>query len=491
MTTNKQVRVRFCPSPTGFLHIGGVRTALFNYLFARQQGGAFILRLEDTDRERFVPEGIEQIVEVLRWLGLTPDEGYWEGEHAGDVGPYIQSQRLPRYREYVDRLVADGLAYESYITPEDFGRRREASIAAKKPFVYRRDMEPTQITGTTVPPIRLDMAAVQAKLATEDVTWHDEVRGVFSIDWQTLDDMIILKADGFPTYNFANVIDDHLMRISHILRGDEFISSTPKHALLNDILGFDRPKWVHLPVILGTDGAKLSKRHGDTNALQYRDKGYLPESLLNFLALLGWNDGTEQEIFSLDELIASFQLERIQKSPAKFDLERLNWMNGVFIREKLTEDEYVERALAELKAAGMPHDQRARSSVLLERDRVKAFAELPEMVSFFFQQPTISTEVQDLLVKKSNPAETVARLTAAREAFADISEPKADAIETVLRDLAQELGVGAGQLFYPIRVALTGRTAAPGLFETIEQLGQDESISRLDNAISALKSQAN
>lgn len=487
MTTHRPVRVRFCPSPTGFLHIGGVRTALFNYLFAKQQGGTFILRLEDTDRERFVPEGVNQIVEVLKWAGLTPDEGYWEGEHSGNVGPYIQSERLPQYRSYVDTLLQKGLAYESSIEPDAFGKLREAAIAAKKPFVYRRSFEPsTNGRPAANRPIRLDIAAVQKHLKTPDVVWIDEVRGKFAIDWETLDDFIILKADGFPTYNFANVVDDALMKISHILRGDEFISSTPKHAILYDALGFDRPVWAHLPVILGSDGAKLSKRHGDTDALQYRDKGYLPEALLNFLALLGWNNGTEQEVFSVDELIREFSLDRIQKSPAKFDMERLNWMNGVFIREKLTEKAYVSRALDEMKAAGLPTDAKAREVVLLERERVKAFADLPEMVSFFFQRPHYTQSVIDLLTKKSTAGEVQNLLKQALDALSSLKQNDLEVIETALRDRVQELGIGAGQFFYPIRVALTGRTAAPGLFETIHALGREEAIARLDAAIQAL-----
>jgi len=480
MNSDKPVRVRFAPSPTGFLHIGGVRTALFNYLFAKKHGGQFILRLEDTDRERFVEEGVDQITEVLSWLGLTPDEGYWEGEHAGEVGPYIQSQRLPHYEKYVQKLIDSDLAYYSQISPEDFQKKRQAAIDAKKPFVYRRKLEPNETEQTADNPIRLDVAAVQEKLGVSSVDWEDAVRGSFRVDWDTLDDFILIKADGFPTYNFANIIDDHEMRITHILRGDEFISSTPKHAILYDALGFDRPIWAHLPVILGADGAKLSKRHGDTDALQYREKGYLPEALLNFLALLGWNDGTEQEIFSMSELTNAFSLERIQKSPAKFDLERLNWMNGIFIREQLSEDEYVTRAFTELQKANLPTDQQARAAVLLERDRIKAFAELPELVEFFFVSPQNFTEIRNLIHKKADSSEAKRLLTATITALQASSQKLDEAsLETLLRDVGQELGVKAGQLFYVIRCAITGKTAAPGLFETIAVLGVKETIQRL------------
>jgi glutamyl-tRNA synthetase len=410
---NSAVRVRFAPSPTGFLHIGGVRTALFNYLYAKKHGGKFILRLEDTDRERFVEEGVEQIVEVLKWLGLEPDEGYWEGAHSGEYGPYIQSERLPNYQQFADQLIEQGLAYRSYITPDDFTQQRQAAIAAKQPFVYRRSMEPSDASSSNAP-IRLDIDTLTQKLGSQNVTWNDEVRGEFSVESAIIDDFILIKADGFPTYNFANVIDDHLMKISHILRGDEFISSTPKHALLYDALGFARPRWAHLPVILGADGAKLSKRHGDTDALQYRDKGYLPDALLNFLALLGWNDGTEQEIFSRDELIDAFSLERIQKSPAKFDLERLNWMNGLFIREKLSQAEYLDLAKAAITGANLPWNAAAEAGALLERDRIKTLTELPLVVDFFVQPPLVNETMITLLTSKK-PAEVVAQLLAAAQ----------------------------------------------------------------------------
>ncbi len=479
------VRVRFCPSPTGFLHIGGLRTALFNYLYAKKHAGTFILRLEDTDRERFVPEGIMQIEEVLSWVGLKPDEGVWQGEHTGDVGPYVQSERLPKYQAFADQLIERGLAYRSHITPDDFTAQRDAAIAAKQPFVYRRHMEPGDTRTDTVP-IRLDVVAVAQQLGIEQVSWQDQVRGEFTSEITTIEDLIIIKADGFPTYNFANIVDDHLMKITHILRGDEFISSTPKHALLYDALGFQRPVWAHLPVILGTDGAKLSKRHGDTDALQYRDKGYLPDALLNFLALLGWNDGTEQEIFSRDELIDAFSLERIQKSPAKFDLERLNWMNGLFIREKLSQAEYLELAKAALTSANLPWNTVAEAGALLERDRIKTLTELPLVVDFFVQPPPVNQAMIALLTSKK-PAETVVQfLEAARSALEAIDSDH-DAIEAALRDRAQELNLKPGEFFSAIRIAITGRTQAPGLFETIEALGVAETQQRIVAALTALQ----
>ncbi len=486
--TKSPVRVRFAPSPTGFLHIGGVRTALFNWLLARQTGGVFILRLEDTDRERFVEEGIEQIVTVLDWFGLKPDEGFWEGQEAGEVGPYVQSKRLPNYQTYVDRLIEQGLAYKSYVSPKAYAEQRAADQSSGRAFVYRRKLEPEASPSAEVP-VRLDIEACIHRLGINHITWLDnrgETQAEAVIDPNTIEDFVILKADGFPTYNFANIIDDHLMGITHILRGDEFISSTPKHALLYDVLEFPRPIWVHLPVILGADGAKLSKRHGDTDALQYRDKGYLPEAMLNFLALLGWNDGTEQEIFSVSELIEKFSLERVQKSPAKFDLERLNWMNGVWIREQLTEDEYLARAQEVLKQADLITDdtppELMKQAALLERERIKFFAELPEAISFFFSSPRPTA---DFLGQKMGSDKTSQLLDIALEALAQAPADESG-VEAVLRDTVGEKELKAGEFFSVIRMAITGRTAAPGLFETIAVLGIPETVERLRTARSVL-----
>jgi glutamyl-tRNA synthetase len=285
------------------------------------------------------------------------------------------------------------------------------------------------------------------------------------------------------------VVDDHLMEITHILRGNEFISSTPKHAVLFDVLGWKRPIWVHLPLIIGSDGAKLSKRHGDTDALQYRDKGYLPEAMINYLAMLGWNDGTEQEIFTADELVEKFSLDRIQKSPAKFDFERLDWMNGIYIREKLTEDEYVERATVELRSSDVLRDDTSaeliRGAVLLERERIKIFSELPDFVSFFFKRPKVT---KDLLTAKLAPevVKTMLEQSASALDGVDKNIKGHDAIEKALRDLVIEHDYKSGEVFSSIRIAITGRTTAPGLFETINVLGVEETRTRIQAAVARL-----
>lgn len=466
---SKSVRVRFAPSPTGFLHIGGLRTALFNYLFAKANGGQFILRLEDTDRERFVEEGVEQIIKSLDWVGLHPDEGVWLEEKPGRHGPYIQSKRLNHYREYAEKLVDQGKAYFSHISPEAFSSLREEAIKQKIPFVYKQSMEPETSGSNDNVPIRLKVDSGVTK-------WVDEVRGEFTTNHDLIDDFIIIKADGYPTYNFANVIDDHLMEISHVIRGDEFISSTAKHAILFDLLGFERPKWVHLPPILGPDGKKkLSKRDGDVEVMSYEAKGYLPEAIINFLALLGWNDGSQQEIFSPDELVSKFTLNRIQKSPAVFDITRLDWMNGEYIRNKLSDDDLIEKLKLFVPTEWLADIDYFKKVLLLDRERIKKLDEAKFIMEIFFETPRVDKQ---LLSKKDQPEVVNLWLKQAIEEMQKV-EFEHDKIENCLRSLADRLGIQAGRLFYVLRVGLTGRTEAPGLFDIFVTLGKEESIRRL------------
>jgi len=468
---NKAIRVRFAPSPTGFLHVGGVRTALFNYLFAKASGGKFILRLEDTDRERFVEEGVDQIISSLDWLGLHPDEGVWYEELAGEHGPYVQSKRLNHYRQYANDMIKSGHAYYSRTSPEQLEALKNEAMLAN--FVYKHSMEPASDNDTDTDteglPIRLKVPAGITK-------WTDEVRGSFDTKNELIDDFIIIKADGYPTYNFANVIDDYLMKISHVIRGDEFISSTAKHALLYDMLGFGRPAWVHLPPILGPDGTKkLSKRDGDVNVLDYKAKGYLPEALLNFLSQLGWNDGTTQEIFSPEELIAKFSVDRIQKSPAVFDAQRLDWMNGEYLRNKLSEDEFIEHVKPYLPETWLEDQNYFKTVLRLDRDRIKRLDEAKYIMEIFFDSPAVDKQ---LLYKKDDTSTVTAWINKTITTL-EGNEFTHDSIEATLRDLTAELGVGASQYFYVLRVALTGRTEAPGLFDIFATLGHDESLKRL------------
>ena len=466
---NKPVRTRFAPSPTGLLHIGGVRTALFSYLFAKANKGQFILRLEDTDRERFVEAGIEQIIKSLDWVGVHPDEGVWYEEKPGSHGPYVQSKRLPHYQDLAKRLVDNDLAYYSSISPEEFTSLREKAIIEKRPFVYKQSMEPNMIPDSTEGlPIRL-------KVPEGKTLWSDQLRGDFTVDNSQIDDFVLIKADGYPTYNFANVVDDHLMEISHVIRGDEFISSTAKHALLFDLLGFDRPYWVHLAPILGPDGKKkLSKRDGDVDVLEYEKKGYLKEALINFLALLGWNDGTEQEIFSMTELINKFSIERIQKSPAAFDVARLDWMNGEYIRS-LSIDELAGIISPFVPAEWLSDREYFKKVLSLDAERLKRLDEASYVMEIFFQRPAID---QSLLTQKNT-------LTEISSWLKDISSIlmgtnfDLEELETVLRGYASKHEVNVGNLFYALRIALTGRTQAPGLFDIILTLGKTETLKRI------------
>lgn len=468
---SKAVRVRFAPSPTGFLHIGGVRTALFNYLFARANNGEFILRLEDTDRERFVEEGVEQIIQSLDWLGLHPDEGVWYEEKPGRHGPYVQSERLHHYQDFADQLIKKGLAYRSYTTPEQLESLRQEAKRQKRPFVYRATMEPANGSGDA--PIRI-------KVPDGITHWHDEVRGEFETNHELIDDFVIMKADGFPTYNFANVVDDHLMEISHVIRGDEFISSTAKHALLYDMLKFSRPTWVHLPSILGPDGKKkLSKRDGDVNVLDYKAKGYLPQALINYLALLGWNDGTTKEIFTKDDLISKFKLSRVQKSPAVFDINRLEWMNGEYIRNNLSDHQLIEALIPYVPQAWLENRKYLMQVLSLDRDRIKHFDEAKYMMEIFFDSPRVD---MDLLTKKDDITTIKSWLSIVIKVLQETNYSH-DEIEKVLRSTADDLEVQSSRLFYALRVSLTGRTEAPGLFDILVTLGKQESITRLANIL--------
>lgn len=466
---NKPVRTRFAPSPTGMLHIGGVRTALFAYLYAKSNRGSFVLRLEDTDRERFVENGVEQIIKSLDWVGLHPDEGIWYKEKPGQHGPYVQSERLPQYQKYAKQLIESGDAYYSCITPEAFTALREEAIHAKKPFVYKQSMEPSNLpTDTKGLPIRL-------KVSGGTTIWYDEIRGESKTPNELIDDFVILKADGYPTYNFANVVDDHLMKISHVIRGDEFLSSTAKHAILFDRLGWERPKWAHAPAILGPDGKKkLSKRDGDVDVLEYQTKGYLPAALLNFLALLGWNDGSEQEIFTENELIEKFSLERVQKSPAVFDIARLDWMNAEYIR-KLSIQELLSSLRPFIPAEWYRDSDYIEKVIMLDRERLKTLADAKYLMEIFFEEPRVDKE---LLSKKDSLEDIKGWLQKAAEVLEN-TEFNHDSLEKALRDLAEKLGIKTGQLFYVLRIALTGRTEAPGLFDIMQTLGKNKTIHRL------------
>jgi glutamyl-tRNA synthetase len=492
MDLDRSARVRFAPSPTGLLHVGGARTAIFNWLLARHYGGTFVLRIEDTDRKRCKPEYEQDIYDALRWLGLDCDEG---PEADGPYGPYVQSQRIEIYREHAQALLESGHAYRCYCSPERLAQmRQQREQRGEDPGYDRRcrDLTPQECAQQEAAGV---VPTVRFRVPTSGVTEYSDViigrvgAGVqarMSFDNATLDDFVILKSDGFPTYHLASVVDDHLMGITHVLRAQEWIPSTPRHLLLYDAFGWQRPAFGHLPMVLGTDRAKLSKRHGATAVTAYRDQGYLPQALFNFLALLGWAPGGDREIMSRDELVAAFGIEGIGVAPSVFDITKLEWMNGHYIRA-CDRESFVELALPFLARAGLVPAEPTRQQreyaacvLALEQERVKVLSELPALTDFFFRE---DIEYDPAAVKKWLTKDYV---PAAFDELADrfLSEPAFDAqyVERVVREVADKQGMKAAALIHPLRVAVTGRTAGPGLFETLEVLGRDRCLARLAKA---------
>ena len=486
-----EVRVRFAPSPTGFLHIGGARTALYNWLFARANGGKFILRVEDTDQTRYVEEALHDIMTSLRWMGLEWDEG---PEKNGDVGPYFQSQRLNYYQEYAEQLVRDGKAYYCFCTPERLKALRAEQEAAKQGTGYDRHCR--CLAAEEVERLKAEGKpyVIRFKTPTEGTTIvHDALRGELTFDNSTLDDHVLLKTDGFPTYHLANTVDDHLMRISHVLRADEWIPSTPRHVLQYQAFGWEPPVFAHLPVLLSPDGkGKLSKRHGATSVREYREQGYLPEAMNNFLLLLGWHPSEDRELFNLSEAAEIFSMERINTSPVAFQTDKLNWFNGLYIRS-LTKQDLAQRCLVYLQRDGLlPNPcpvekyEYFESLIPLIQERIKILPEISEAVDFFLQEK-IAVPPADLLIpKKMDAAQVRHLLEAAHGRLAQVETFEASDLEESLRGLADELGVKAGQLFMPLRVAVTGKTATPGLFETIVAIGKERVLQRVRAAAEGL-----
>jgi glutamyl-tRNA synthetase len=496
------VRVRFAPSPTGEPHIGNIRTVVFNWLFARQGDGQFVLRIEDTDRERYRPDTIRVIMDGLRWLGLDWDEGpslealeHLGVENARDYavgglhGPYIQSERLELYREAAEELIELGCAYRCNCSPERLARVRERQRAAGEHIMYDRHCRDL---ASPVPADEPHVIRLRVPLEGETIV-HDAIFGDMTFDNELIDDQILLKSDGFPTYHLAVVVDDHRMEITHVIRGDDWISSTPKRILIYRALGWEPPTYCHVPLVNGPDGQKLSKRHGATSITEFRDQGYLPEALLNFLALLGWSpgEGEEQEVFSREELIGRFDLFRVSKSPATFSYEKLNWMNGVYIR-RLSQEELVERLLPFWQRAGLVPDpcpgemmSKLNRIVPLIQERLKRLDEVVEWTAFMFEEVG-TPPLEKLIPKKMTPEESVAMLQAARDLLAGIEPFEAGTIEQPLRDMTDKLGVSVGQLLGTLRWATTNQKATPPLFGTLAAIGRERVLRRLDAAIERL-----
>jgi glutamyl-tRNA synthetase len=469
-----KVVTRFAPSPTGFLHVGGVRTALFAWLLARQAGGTFILRIEDTDKNREVEGSIDHIIECLRTLGIDYDLGPGKD---GPTGPYKQSDRLDIYHRWAKKLVEEGRAYADPYSPEELNHFREQAQAEKRPFLYR-DHRPEN------PPVWDGKLPLRFKSDPKAYEWHDEVMGDLKTGPEVIDDFILIKSDGYPTYNFAHIIDDAEMGVSHVIRGQEFLSSMPNYLSLYEALGLERPHFATMPHIMNEQGnKKLGKRDGAKDVLDYIRDGYLPETMMSFIATLGWNDGTEQEVFTRDELIAKFSLDRVQRSGARFDEKRLLWMNGQFIRE-LSLDDLYERVADFWPESAAEADETHKKQVLsLAQDRLKTLRDLPALTDYFFRTPVTDWELIDgnKQLKKLERSEIASLLTAAREALT-ATEWTPDAIQQTLNDLLETTGQKPGILFSLVRIATTWAPFSPQLNDTLALLGQETALERLETA---------
>ena len=469
------VRTRFAPSPTGFLHVGGIRTALFAFLVAKQAKGTFVLRFEDTDKKREVPGSAEHLISSLKAIGIEYDEGPDVG---GPFGTYLQSQRLDHYQAWAERLIEQGRAYTDPYTSEEMQSFRDEAAAQKRAFRYR-DYRPEH------PPVWDGTQPLRFRSDPKSYTYHDEVMGDITTSPEVVDDFILIKSDGYPTYNFAHIVDDAEMHISHVIRGQEFISSMPNYLALYEALGLERPIFAHLPHIMNEQGnKKLGKRDGAKDVLDYIRDGYLPEAMMSFIATMGWNDGTEQEIFTKQELINSFSLNRVQKSGARFDEKRLLWMNGQFIRE-LNLDELAGRIEYFWPESAKKHSENYKKEVLkLAQDRLKTFKDLPALTSYFFEEPIpdLSLITENKQLRKLTPAEIVDILRTSRDALMQ-SDWTAEAIQETLNQLLEQTGQKPGTLFSLVRIATTWAPFSPQLNDTLRLLGQETTLARLQRAI--------
>ena len=465
-------RTRFAPSPTGFLHIGGARTALYCYLEARQRGGKFILRVEDTDRERSTQENVQAILDAMDWLGLEYDEG-----------PIYQTDRLDRYREVAGKMIADGLAYYAYETRDELEAMRDAALAAKDKPRYNghyRDLgapfreDPNRVIRFKNPP-------------TGSVVFEDKIKG--RIEWNNteLDDLVIFRSDGFPTYNFAVVIDDIDMAISDVIRGDDHVNNTPRQVNIYNALGVPVPHFAHMPMILGPDGAKLSKRHGAVSVMQYRDDGFLPHALLNYLVRLGWSHG-DQEIFSREEMISLFRIEDVNQSPSRFDVEKLSWLNQHYLKSDDPADVathllwHLQQAGYDLEKGPSPADV-----VLALRDRVQTLKDMAARAAVWYLP--LST-YDDAAVAKHLVATAVAPLTMVREKLETLMEWSASAVHDALAATGDALGLGLGKVAQPLRVAITGTQVSPSIDHTVFLAGREQALARIDAALAMIAARA-
>jgi glutamyl-tRNA synthetase len=471
------VRTRFAPSPTGFMHVGGVRTALFAWFLARQNDGQFILRIEDTDQAREVEGSADHIQKSLKALSIDWNEG---PDIGGEYGPYLQSKRLDIYKQWAQKLIDSGRAYADPYTPEELQALRENAQAEKRAFLYRnhRPENPPAWDGTT--PLRF-------KSDPKEYSWHDEVMGALHTGPEVVDDFILIKTDGFPTYNFAHIVDDAEMEITHVIRGQEFISSQPNYLNLYEALGLTPPVFATMPHILGPTGTKkLSKRDGAKDVLDYFNEGFLPEAMVNFIASMGWNDGTEQEVFTIDELIKKFSLDRVQKSGARFDEQRMLWLNGQHIRMLELDDLYARVEDFWPESANSADEAHKKEVIKLVQDRLKTLKDLPTASDYFFANPTPNWQMVDdnKQLGKLGRERHIELLQAAKSALAT-SEFDPLSLQNTLNQLLETTGEKPGILFSLIRFAITWAPFSPGLPDTMAILGKETVLNRLQTAIDA------
>lgn len=477
-TGKNQVRVRFAPSPTGYLHVGGLRTALFNYLFARKEGGNFILRIEDTDQKRSIPGALENLITTLTRTGLQHDEGPDVG---GEHGPYIQSQRMEIYHKHIRKLLDSGHAYHCFCDEERLARLREEQRRRKKPPMYDgrcRDLPPDTVADNLA---RRVPSVIRLRYPQEGKTVFDDVvRGRVAIDNALIDDQVLIKSDRFPTYHFASVVDDHLMKISHVIRGEEWLSSVPKHIFLYESFGWEVPVFVHLPLLLNTDRSKLSKRQGDVAVESYLERGYLTEALLNFIALLGWHSADDREIYSLKELEEVFSLERINKAGAVFDLEKLNWMGGHYIRH-LDVTYIADQSRRFFEEAGIDISDTGKylKAIATARDYVYCLSMIVEHARMFYETLIFSQEDRDFFAQEDSKRifSYMIKALGTREQWSS------DDVSALVKEAIGDLGIKGKGFYFPLRLALFGNCHGPDIPTLIDILGRDDSIKRLTDAL--------
>lgn len=481
---SKKIRTRFAPSPTGMMHIGNFRTALYTFLIARHAGGTFILRIEDTDQQRYVEGAMETIFRNLRWAGIDWDEGVEKG---GEFGPYIQSERKAIYKKYAEELIKKGHAYYCFCSKErleEMRREQEAEHEAPRYDRHCRHLSPKEVEKRLA---NNEPCVIRQAVPDEgEASFDDLVFGKIAVNVRELEDQILMKSDGLPTYNFANVVDDHLMEISHIIRGSEYLSSTPKYNLLYEAFGWEKPSYVHLPVLTDEQHKKLSKRSGDVAMDEFIVKGYTKEAIVNYVALLGWNPGTEKEIFTMDELIKEFSVEKIHKSPAVFDYKKLNWLNGQYLRKMPFENFY--EFIKPFYPEDFPKSLNFGKISKILHARVEVPADIPGMIDFLQELPDYDIYLHTHKKMKTDSEIALRVLHRTLKVFTELEEWNEENIKASLFKECEDMGLKTGQVMWPVRVALTGKEFTPGgAIEIADILGKEESLRRIKKGIEKLQ----